>query len=148
MQAVIDQVSADQVRYGEAQQGAATPEQVEQVRAEVTARFGAALPPDFARFLALSNGLDYNGVVLYGATQSETAPGANGFWQGLVAANAAWRKGPGHEQYLVLGETDMDLFTVGLDGTDPVLRDKVSSDVNARFASVGAAIDAILEQRL
>lgn len=148
MQAVIEQVSADQLKYGEARQGPATSEQIERVRAEVKAHFGATLPSDFATFLALSNGLDYNGLVLYGATQSEAAPGPNGFWQGLVASNAAWRDGPGHEHYLVLGETDMDLLTVALDGRSPVLRDKVSGDVNEEFASVGAAIDALLERRL
>jgi hypothetical protein len=148
MQAVIEQVQVDQVKYGEAGQGAATHEQIARVRADVQARFGATLPEDFADFLSRSNGVDYNGAVIYGASQSIAAPGPNEFWQGIVAANAEWRNGPGHENYLVLGETDMDLLTVDLDGTNVVLRDKVSSDVNERFSSVSEAIESILKKRL
>lgn len=148
MQAVIEQVQQDQAKYGEASQGAATGDQIARAQSEVQARFGATLPEDFLAFLRRNNGLNYNGAYLYGATQSEDAPGPNGFWQGVVAANAAWRQGSGHDAYLVLGETDMDLFTVDLDGSNPVLRDKVSSDVNERFGSVTEAIEAILAQRL
>jgi hypothetical protein len=148
MEAVIEQVRSDQEKYGEASQGPATPDAVARAREAVQARFGATLPADFAAFLERANGVDYNGVVIYGANQSEAAPGPNGFWQGVVAANAAWRDGPGHEEYLVLGETDMDLLTVDLSGADPVLRDKVSSDVNETFGSVADAIETVLKQRL
>ena len=148
MQTVIQQVASDQAKHGEVQQGAATLDQIAQAEAEVRDRFGAILPADFVSFLARSNGIDYNGLVLYGASQSEAAPGANGFWQGVVAANTAWRDGPGHDGYLVLGETDMDLLTVDLAGGSPVLRDKVSSDVNERFDSVAQAIEMLLDKRL
>ena len=148
MQVVIEQIAVDQDSHGETRQAPATDEQIAHTSQQLGARFGAVLPEDYARFLRRSNGLDYNGVVLYGTTQSEHEPGAGGFWQGLVVANAAWREGPGHEGYLVLGETDMDLLTVAADGTGPVLRDKVSSDVNERFDSVAQAIESILQRRL
>jgi hypothetical protein len=148
MHVVIEQVIEDKTRYGETTQGSATEAQVAAVRADVLARFGATLPDDYAAFLLRSNGINFNGAYLYGATQTEVKPGPGGFWQGLVAANARWRQGVGHEAYLVLGETDMDLLTVDLDGTHPVLRDKVSSDVNDTFGSVAEAIETVLKQRL
>lgn len=129
-------------------QGPATAEQVARARAEVLERFDAALPDGFADFLTRSNGVDHNGAVIYGASQSEGLPRPGGFWQGIVVANAAWHDGPGHENYLVLGETDMDLLTVDLSGADPVLRDKVSGDVNQRFPNVAGAIEAVLRERL
>ena len=117
------------------------------MRAELKAAFGATLPDDYAALLRRSDGVDFDGLVLYGSWQSEATPGRAGFWQGLVAANKLWREGPGHERYLLLGETDIDLFTVDLDGSNPVLRDKVSSDVNETFPSVAAAIQRLLSTR-
>jgi hypothetical protein len=144
MQSVIAQVIADQVQYGEATQGSAPAEAIACTGAELSGRFGATLPLDYGVLLENANGIDCNGLVLYGTTQSPDAPGPGGFWQGLIAANALWREGPGHESYLILGETDMDLFTVDLDGEHPVLRDKVSSDVVETFPSVAQAIESLL----
>lgn len=148
MQVEIEQIETDQVRHGEARQAPASPEQLARVQTLLRQQFNAALPEDYAAFLSRCNGMDYNGLVLYGASQSEADPGDGGFWQGLVAANAAWREGPGHAQYLVLGETDMDLFTVSLDGSNPVLRDKVSSDVNELFQTIAQGVESLLQRRL
>lgn len=148
MQAIIEQVLADKASYGEAVQPPAAQLAIDTVSARVQQAFGATLPPDFAQFLALTNGLTHNGAVLYGADQTEIQRGPGGFWQGVVEANTMWREGPGHMDYLVLGDTDMDLFTVDLNGENPVLREKVSSDVFVTYASVAEAIEAILRERM
>lgn len=137
-------VTARQAALGEVGQGAATQADVEALRADLSLLFGAVLPDDYAAFLRLCNGLDHDGTVLYGARQSVEAPGPAGFWQGLVAANAAWREGPGHTGYLVLGETGMDLLTVDRGNSRPALRDRVSGEIAARFDSVAQALNALL----
>jgi hypothetical protein len=147
MDAVIVAARDAQVAVGEAVQAGADEARIAALRAALQRDFGAALPEDYAALLRRSDGVDFDGLVLYGSWQSEAAPGPAGFWQGLVAANRLWRQGPGHEAYLVLGETDIDLFTVNLDGSNPVLRDKVSGDVNETFPSVAAAIKRLLATR-
>jgi len=147
MDAVIMAARDAQVAVGEVVQSGADETRIAALRAALQREFGATLPDDYAALLRRSDGVDFDGLVLYGSAQSETAPGPGGFWQGLIAANRLWRQGPGHENWLVLGETDMDLFTVALDGSQPVLRDKVSSDVNEAFPTVGAAIQRLLATR-
>jgi len=147
MDAVIMAARDAQVAVGEVVQAGADEARIAALRVALQREFGATLPDDYAALLRRSDGVDFDGLVLYGSAQSEAAPGPAGFWQGLVAANRLWREGPGHERYLVLGETDIDLFTVDLDGGNPVLRDKVSSDVNETFPSVGAAIERLLSTR-
>ena len=147
MDAVIVAARDAQVAVGEIVQSGADEARIAALRAALQREFGATLPEDYAALLRRSDGVDFDGLVLYGSWQSEVTPGPGGFWQGLVAANKLWREGPGHEAYLILGETDIDLFTVGLDGSNPVLRDKVSSDVNETFPSVGAAIQRLLATR-
>ena len=147
MDAVIIAAREAQVAVGEMVQSGADEKRIEALRAALQREFGATLPDDYAALLRRSDGVDFDGLVLYGSWQTEETPGPAGFWQGLVAANRLWRQGYGHEKWLVLGETDMDLFTVALDGSAPVLRDKVSSDVNETFPTVGAAIQRLLATR-
>ncbi|WP_135987243.1 YrhA family protein [Sphingomonas naasensis] len=147
MDAVIVAARDAQVAVGEVVQPGADEARIAVLRGALQRAFGATLPDDYAALLRRSDGVDFDGLVLYGSAQSEAAPGPGGFWQGLIAANRLWREGPGHDAYLVLGETDMDLFTVNLDGTAPVLRDKVSSDVNERFPSVAEALQKLLSTR-
>ena len=147
MHEIIEKILADKIQNGEEVQSPAGDILVETAAAQVKKAFGAELPQDYAKFWSVTNGLDYNGVVLYGAGQTVEMPGPGGFWQGILEANTNWREGPGHTEYLVLGETDMDLLTVDLAGRDPVLRDKVSSDVFEQYETVAAAVDSILNER-
>lgn len=139
---------AAQTAAGEVVQPSASTAQIEAARSKLRAVFGATLPSEYASFLSRMDGADFNGVVLYGTGQTQEKPGPGVFWQELAEANRLWRDGPGHESYLVLGETDMDLLTVDLDGTNPLLRDKVSGDVNERFASLDEAVRRLLAGRL
>lgn len=145
--AMIEQARDAQVAVGETVQPGADAARIAACRSALKEQFGATLPDDYAAMLRTSDGVDFDGLVLYGSWQSEDRRGPADFWQGMVAANRLWREGPGHEQYLVLGETDIDLFTVALDGGDAVLRDKVSGDVNERFGSVREGLDRLLATR-
>lgn len=139
----VTRVMAQQAALGEVGQGPAVKADLETVCADLSRLFDAVLPDGYAAFLLRCNGLDHDGTVLYGATQSIAEPGPGGFWQGLVAANTAWREGSGHADYLVLGETGLDLLTVDRDGDAPVLRDRVSGEVVARFGDIAQGLEAM-----
>jgi len=117
------------------------------VLVRVRERFGATLPDAYADLLRREDGLDVDGLVLYGSRQSPEERGPGGFWQGLVATNELWREVPGREDYLVLGDSDLYLFTVDLDGGAPVLRDRVTAEPVERFPDVAAALERLLTGR-
>jgi hypothetical protein len=147
MEQVIADVTADQLSVGEAVQPALSTEQVAQVSQEALAHLGMAIPPDLKKLLSRAGGIDYNGVVIYGGNQSPDRPGPGGFWQGLITTNEMWQH-EGLRDWLVIGETDMDLLTVDPNGGASVLRDKVSHDINERFASPSQMIAEVLRRRL
>jgi hypothetical protein len=120
---------------------------IAEVRARLRALFGAELPDDYADLLRREDGVDVDGLVLYGSWQSPEARGPGGFWQGLVAANTLWRDVPGREDYLVLGDSDLYLLTVDLDGGAPVLRDRVTAEPVEEFPDVATAIERLLAAR-
>jgi hypothetical protein len=117
------------------------------LRVRLRERFGATLPEAYADLLRREDGVDADGLVLYGSRQSPQARGPGGFWQGLVAANELWRDVPGLEDHLVLGDSDLYLLTVDLDGGAPVLRDRVTAEPVERFPDVAAALDRLLAGR-
>jgi hypothetical protein len=109
--------------------------------------FGATLPDAYADLLRREDGVDVDGLVLYGSWQSPDDRGPGGFWQGLVATNTMWREVPGREDYLVLGDSDLYLLTVDLDGHAPVLRDRVTTEPVESFPDVATAIELLLAAR-
>jgi hypothetical protein len=117
------------------------------VRERLRSLFGATLPDAYAALLRREDGVDVDGLVLYGSWQSPDARGPGGFWQGLVATNTLWRDVPGREDYLVLGDSDLYLLTVDLDRGAPVLRDRVTAEPVESFPDVAAAIEHLLAPR-
>jgi hypothetical protein len=117
------------------------------VRERLRSLFGATSPNAYADLLRREDGVDVDGLVLYGSWQSPDARGPGGFWQGLVAANTLWRDVPGRGDYLVLGDSDLYLLTVDLDGGAPVLRDRVTAEPVESFPDVATAIERLLAAR-
>jgi hypothetical protein len=117
------------------------------VRERLRSLFGATLPDAYADLLRREDGVDVDGLVLYGSWQTPDVRGPGGFWQGLVAANLLWRDVPGREDYLVLGDSDLYLLTVDLDGSAPLLRDRVTAEPVESFPDVATAIELLLAAR-
>ena len=148
MKETIEAVLADKNKFGEAVQPPAASIAIEIAQAKIKLDFEAELPDDFISFLKITNGIDFNGAVLYGADQTVIERGPGDFWQGIVEANTLWREGAERSDILIIGETDMDLFAVDLGGLCPHLQDKVGGDVIEEFASVAEGIETILRARL
>ncbi|TRW18247.1 YrhA family protein [Glacieibacterium frigidum] len=147
MEAVLDAVSADQRKAGEIVRPPASDAAVATVAARVRDELHATLPDDYAAFLRRHDGVDYNGIVFYGATASPETP-EDGFWQGIVAANQAWRADGGNKGLLVLGDSDIDMFAVPATGGAPGRYDRVSGDGIETYADVPTMIETVLRERL
>lgn len=145
---LLKKLANEQAAASENSQGPADPQHIEAVELEAETRLSAKLPGDFLTYLSLSNGTDFNGLVLYGSNQSPDATGPGGFWQGLTAANLAWREGGDHQDYVILGETGMDLLTLDPRGENAASRDRVSGDIVEHFPSVAAMIECYLRSHL
>lgn len=148
MKDTIEAVLADKNAFGEAVQPPAASIAIEIAQAKIKLDFDAELPDDFISFLKITNGIDFNGAVLYGVGQTDTERGPGEFWQGIVETNTLWREGGEWSDVLIIGETDMDLFAVDLNGLCPHLQDKVGGDVIEEFVSVAEGIETIFRARL
>jgi hypothetical protein len=143
----LQKAGHDQLAAHEVTQIPATDAEISNLIIAMKSDFDATLPQGYLRFLKMQNGLDYNGLVLYGSHQTPDNPSAGGFWQGVVIANKLWRENQSLP-YIILGETELDIFTVSLDGQMPMRRDRVSGDSIESYTSVESMIEAILLERL
>jgi hypothetical protein len=144
---LLRQVQADQRTAGELVREGATVEQLEQLRSQSRAALGVEVPHAVLEFLRESNGLDYNGLVIYDCTSSPQSP-SGGFWQGLVAANLAWRENPSLRSVLVLGDSDMDLYAWRADTGAWLRMDRIAHDRVQTYGSFESMIEEALQARL
>ncbi|GAA0480736.1 hypothetical protein GCM10009096_23530 [Parasphingorhabdus litoris] len=148
MKETLELIAVEQRTASENVHAPASHDHIENLKAEAKSRLSAELPDEFLDFLALYDGVDFNGVVIYGSHQSHDNRDQSGFWQGLIAANAEWRESGDHEEYVILGETGMDILTVDKNGQKPAARDRVSGDIVEEFPSTAMMIERYLKAHL
>ena len=71
-------------------------------------------------------------------------PGAGGFWQGLVAANQAWRDGGENINLLILGDNSIDFFAFDPATSDFGRYDRVTGESLARYDTADQMVEAAL----
>ena len=108
----------------------------------VAASLGVPLPEDYAVALSLSDGLDWDGLVLFDSgARTDDGPTSLGM------ATLMHREGGGLDDVLVLGDTGLDLLCAAADGT-ATSRDRVTGEVAERHPSVLAMLEGALAARL
>lgn len=122
--------------------------QINDLRSRCQAAFGLEPPEQYLEFLLRSNGLDYNGLVIYDSASSPTARSGGDFWQGLVAANQVWRENAYWKRFLILGDSDMDVFALAIEGLRWLRMDRVAREIVEEYASFDSMVQAAIEERL
>lgn len=118
----------------------ATPSALSRVDAWFRARTGSALPNAYRGLLARTDGLDFNGSMLYATRDGRTVGGM--FVAGLVESNE--RLGDAGGTWV--GEANGDLF--GLSAGAWVVADRVSRQVLQQFDGCAALLDHVLRKYL
>lgn len=121
----------------------ATEEQVKLLEAEILDEFDVELPMDYVEFLKSSNGIMWNGLVLYATDEVEDAPDG--------ARIPAFRERNEHfddyleiDEYMILGDFDDELIVYNLETLEYMQLDMVSLDINERFASLEGLMSQII----
>ena len=138
----ISAATADLRRAGEVVKAGASDDDIRHAVRHVRERLGAVLPEAYVSFLRQHDGFEFDGVVFY-ATQPR-----DGFWQGLVEANEAWRDAPENVDLLILGDDDMSFYAVSLNGSNPARHDRVTGEVVDKFDNVDDMITDAINTRL
>lgn len=115
----------------------ATPAAVERLRAHARDTLRTELPAGYVAFLQRNDGLDFNGYVIYGATEH-----AKPFLSGFAEANARLADPPA--KYVFYGDTGDALYAQERGSGAWVALDRPSLDVIKEFPSFDAMLAQVL----
>jgi hypothetical protein len=145
---LLDSVKARSAKWGEVLEPCASREEILNVRKRVLEKFDVVLPEEYLDFLRLVNGLEFNGLLIYGTKNSTTDAGASPL--DLVEMNDIARENVNFNlsTLIVVGEDSTGLLTY-----DPIkkafqYRDRIGIDRVINFACFEELLIAELAKTL
>ncbi|GGE67246.1 hypothetical protein EV200_108118 [Pedobacter psychrotolerans] len=108
---IISAIKEQNLKYGDQLPSPASTEEINDLERKTTQIFQVELPEAYKGILSQTNGIDNDGVMLYGTKTLPIEGYQDRFISGLMAANEEWKEFAG---YLFYAESDMYLFVQSL----------------------------------
>ncbi|MGW8749860.1 YrhA family protein [Bacillus wiedmannii] len=125
-----------------------TDSEVQKLRERMKENFNVDLPSEYEEFLKTVNGLDFNGLVLYGVDSYLLDTERDESICGLIETNEIWYENEFQKEYLFLGDSDIAWFCKNLsDGTYLEL-DKPSGTVMNTYNDCNTMLEEALKTAL
>ncbi|MEC3464827.1 YrhA family protein [Bacillus thuringiensis] len=123
----------------------ATDSEVQKLRERMKESFNVDLPSEYEEFLKTVNGLDFNGLVLYGVDSYLLDTERDESICGLIETNEIWYENEFQKEYLFLGDSNIAWFCKNLsDGTYLEL-DKPSGTVMNTYNDFNTMLEEALK---
>lgn len=146
---LLEEIHDEQAKYNETRQPPATDDDIAKLTKRASEEFGTALPEQYFEFLRGENGIDYNGLVIYGTATLPLVDDPSKSLGGFVETNLLWRDNPDLKSYLVFGEGNLDLYALHLEtGEFRVIDRTPTSNVEERHSSFDALLASAIRAHL
>jgi hypothetical protein len=107
-----------------------------------------ALPESYIEFLKKVNGLDFNGLVIYGVDEVLLDKEVDEDIHGFIETNELWYENDWQKQYIFLGDSDTAWYSYDLKDGIYVELDKPSGTLIQLFDSFDSMLSDALETTL
>ncbi len=134
---LLAEINAEQREFEQRIWPPAAPDAIERLRRLARDTLQTDVSDDYVTFLGRNDGLDFNGHVIYGATEHKEP-----FLSGFVEANE--RLGGPQAGHIYYGDTGDQLYAQNRTNRTWVALDRPSLDVIATFPSFNAMLAKIL----
>jgi hypothetical protein len=145
---LLEQISAKASRYGESLQPPCDAKAVDSLRLRAREQLRLEIPPGYAEFLMLHNGLDWDGLVIYASETCPISGYVDRFIEGLVESNLGFRDNARMKRFLVLGDSGLELYVYEPEENAYSTIERVSLERNQSFASFSEMLAAALRSRM
>ena len=115
---------------------------------EVKSKFKYDLPKEFADFLGVVNGLDYNGLVLYGIDDNIVDKKDNQKVTGYIDTNEIWYENDELKKYMFFGDSNISWYCYDINKNIYVELDKPSGELEQEFSSFSDMVEKALDNSL
>ena len=142
----IDQIEKEQIEYGEMlNEGVQDEEGLFEI---VKSRLGVSLPVPYIEFLKKTNGIEYNGYILYGVDEEYLSNRPCAPIYGIIDRNNIYWENAWYKDCLFLGESNIGWYVFIFSSEEYAELDKPSGQLLRKFESGEQMIEAALREAL
>lgn len=142
----LEQITEDNRSYGDEPQLGATKAELDTLRQRASDELSVRLPDAYLEFLRNSNGLDYNGTVIYSTHRVPITGYDDRFIEGFVGSNLDAREVEDMKRYLVFGESNESLHVLNVAERRYQTIESIGYGVYQDYDSFDDMIAAVLEE--
>lgn len=128
-QKLLKRVAEEQRRFDSGLQPPGTEEQLQFLVARAGHDLHTDLPAEHLDFLRLTNGLDWNGVVVYASDTVPIVGHPDRSIPGIVEMNLNYREDPRFKDLLVIGSNGMDIYSYRISTGEYEVYDEVPHEL-------------------
>ncbi len=144
----LEEIAQEKNLYGEKINTGATEEEVQLFIKGIKRELRVDLPDEYINILKVVNGLEFNGVILYGIDQSMLNNQPNEFIYGLIEYNKIWYENEWQKQYIFLGESNISWYVYNLEEGQYYELDNPSGTKFEVFSSLDYLLERLLSDAL
>lgn len=141
----LNEIRRWRAEHGERMQPPSTEEGLTLLRRRAAHDLGTDVPPAYLDFLRLTNGLDWNGLVIYAGHTAPIPDQPATAIEGFVDATLGWREFPAVSRLLFFGESGDRLYAYDPPSGSFQVRDRQSDSILETHPSFDSLIAAALE---
>ena len=147
-QELLQRLAAEQRQAASAPQPPCNDDELQRLIERVRQTLRIDPPAGYLDFLRLSNGLDWNGVVIYAADTSPIAGHPDRIIPDIVEMNLNYRDDSRFEDLLVIGSNGMDLYACRISQDVYQIYDEVPHELLETFATFDELMTKALTRSL
>ncbi|BEU01366.1 hypothetical protein OAG1_01660 [Agarivorans sp. OAG1] len=146
MQQLLEKIRSIASEWGEVLEPPATDIEVIELVGTVRSLFSIELPKEFLSFLKLVNGLEFNGLIIYGTKNSETD--LNGSSLDIVEMNEVFRESLRSDELdvIIVGEDSSGILVYESSSDKFQFRDRIGIDRVDSFSSFEDMLNIEIEK--
>ena len=145
---VLDEVAIQRRVFGGELQLPCTPDLIHKMKIRSQTELRNDIPDEYLSFLRETNGVTWNGVSFYGCEESPINGKEGGKIWGFVDTNLIYRDVERMKNYLVFGQSDMDIYVINLSTHKYQVLDKISLDEITSVSTFEELLAKAFESRL
>lgn len=145
----IEEIRKIEERYGGRLNEPASNHEINKMQENISVKYnGFILPIEYNDFLKELNGLEFNGLILYGVDKTFFDKEIEEDVQGFIEANEIWHENKWQKQYIFFADSDTAWYCYDLNGRGFLELDKPSGTVMNSFSNFEAMLEEALSTRL
>lgn len=148
MNEILNKIEQQKAHFHEYMRPGCSEDALQRMLANAKKILGATIPSAYLTFLRQTNGLDWNGTVFFASEPSPYYDDENRMLEGIIEANQRLREVPANQEFLVFGESGIEMYVLDLRKDSFNIVDHISTDVYESYSSFESLLTAALEKRL